>query len=208
MTRFRIQSVSPSCETIEFDVCPYEFELLNAGTTELMQAFLDALELEDVAPVSWTIRRCCSAYYASCTVSDTAPLRDRYKQFFRVELTCSRDVGRVTDDPFKFGGCEETDVTWHPPTAGALFRWDELECVVIADFFEAVSTKTLARLAAGFPRTTCALPGGIQQLRIELGPLRTDGDDTAIQDVMRSLAAEGASVNAETSEYRAVSAEV
>lgn len=169
-----------------------------------MQAFLNAMDLNDVAPVSWTVHRFCSAYYALLEVSDTASMRDRYKQFFRVELTCSRDVGGVPNEPFKTWSCEETDSTWQPPDKGGLFRWSELECIVIADFFDGPPSKALA---PGFPQETRTLAAGIHQLRINLGMLRTDGDDSGIKDVIRTLAAEGASMNAQTSEYRWLSAQ-
>jgi hypothetical protein len=155
-------------------VLPREFTLLHQGTQVLMDAYLETMGLAATA-ARWTIRRLCSPYFAvHATAGHNAAFEDRYRQFFRVEVTFREPLtttpGLNRAKPFWL--TEERDPTWSG--SGIDFDWTTLDCVVIADHINAARC---------------------EQVRIPIGPLALNGDDSAVRKQLLSLEKAGASLH-------------
>jgi hypothetical protein len=173
-------AVAADRSSAAFDVLPREFTLLHRGTRDLVDAYLETMGL-DTRALSWTIRRLCSPYFAvHATADHNAAFEDRYRQFFGVEVKLAEPLATLPPPSgFKPWFTEERDPTW--PGSGIDLDWTTLDCVVIADHVQTP------------PR---------EQLRIDLGALMLNGDDTAIRKQLSQLTDAGASLHWQHSRTR------
>jgi hypothetical protein len=185
----------PDRTRYEFDARPVEFEELNAGSAELMQEFLAAMDI-DASVSSWEISRFRASYYADD--QEAVDWRDRYPVVYRICVTCD-PPGMPIPEPRHLGphGCDAIDPTWeefgdigtdapdvhHPYVVVADLCADRLD-----EFREAIED-----VGSGHGIRCYELTPFIVQARIELGELALPGEEARLQPYLRVMQDLGAS---------------
>jgi hypothetical protein len=183
-------SFSADLSNVSFDLRPGE-SWFGEGTSELMQACLDAVGVDDAQPASWRSEAFCSPFFSG--EGRLEHFRDRNMTAWRVDIQLTSAVSSRYPLPMGRTFVDSVDETAPFARRRKERRWTSRRALVIANFGHGSRLGDLSGPEFGSVRGRETIDHlfDLVQERLDLGVLSFPEDEGVVQTVVDACVARG-----------------